>query len=188
MAKILSVEEALASMSAKVNSKTGKKVVNRFNKKNFNTLMTAMANDVNFQVKIASVKNDVMSLEDVMVTKGFRKWCKKLVEKVGVDPMESERIMSSDFQIDNMDGLYEFFTTALYEYMDAGNRFDLPSREDFKGGFVLADIDESVKVSDSFNPDGHVLIGTFETKKKKHKIVKAKSSCPSYLCEKRKIK
>ena len=36
MAKILSVEEAIASITAKTNKK-GNKVVNRFNKKNFIT-------------------------------------------------------------------------------------------------------------------------------------------------------
>lgn len=187
MAKIMSVEEALASMTAKTKP-DGTKVINRFNKKNFNLLMLAMANDPEFKVQVANVKNGNLDLEDVMVTKEFRKWCKKLVEKVGVDPMESERVMTKDFVIDNMEGLYDFFSAALYEYMNAGNRFDLPSREDFKGGFILADVEESTKVADAFNPDGHQYIGTFETKKKKHKILKAKSSCPTYLSEKRKIK
>ena len=52
MAKIMTVEEALATMQAKKNSK-GKKVLNRFSKKNFNTLMVAMANDVDFTEKVA---------------------------------------------------------------------------------------------------------------------------------------
>lgn len=186
MTKVMSVEEALASMKAKVKP-DGSKVINRFNKKNFNLLMTAMANDVNFTTTVAKVKNGNVDLEEVMVTKGFRKWCKKLVEKAGVDPAESERIMTDDFVIDNMEGMYDFFAAALYEYLEAGNRFDLPNKADFQGGIVLKDVEETKKVSDAFNPADHSLIGTFETTKKAHKILKVKSTCPTYLSSKRKI-
>ena len=113
MSKILTVQEALASMQAKTNEK-GKKVINRFNKKNFTTLMTALANDLDFKAEVAKVKKgELDSVEEVMVTKEFRKWCKKLIEKAGVDKSESERVLSPDFEIDNMEGLYEFFATAL---------------------------------------------------------------------------
>ena len=131
MAKIMTVEEALATMQAKKNSK-GKKVLNRFSKKNFNTLMVAMANDVDFTEKVAKKTGDSFVLEDVMVTKAFRKWVKKLVEKAGIDANESERVMSDDFKIDDMEALYDFFVAALYEYLNAGNRFDLPNKEDFQ--------------------------------------------------------
>lgn len=188
MAKVMTVEEAIASMKAKTNAK-GEEVLNRFNKRNFNTLMVALANDVDFTTKVAKVKKgvDEIELEEIMVTKDFRKWCKKLVERMGVDSSESERIMSPDFVIDNMDGLYEFFTTALYMYMEAGNRFDLLPKEDFKGGFYLKDVAEVTKVQDTFNPADHSYLGTIEVTKKKHKEVKAKSSCPSYLTKKRKV-
>lgn len=185
--KILTVQEALESMKAKTNAK-GEKVINRFNKKNFNTLMLAMANDVDFTSKVAKKTGDTFELEDVLVTKNFRKWCKTLVEKAGVDSSESERVMSADFTIDNVEGLYDFFATALYEYLDAGNRFDLPDKEDFQGGIVLKDIEESTRVFEARNPKDGSSLGTFETTKKKHKELAVKSSCPSYLSEKRKIK
>lgn len=186
MSKILTVEEALELVKARENAK-GKKIINRFSKKNFNTLALALANDVNFTVKVAKKVGDTCELEDVMVTKEFRKWCKKLAEKLGVDSAESERILSSDFQIDNVDGLVEFFQTAIYEYMDAGNRFDLMPREDFQGGIYLKDIGESTKVCGAKNPKDGSFLGQFETKKKAHKILAVKSSCPSYLSEKRKL-
>lgn len=189
MAKVMTVEEALASMQAKTNAK-GEKVLNRFNKRNFNSLMVALANDVDFTTKVAKVKkgSDDVELEDIMVTKEFRKWCKKLVEQMGVDSSESSKILTADFEITNMDGIYEFFTTALYMYMDAGNRFDLPQKEDFKGGFYLKEVAEVTKVQDTYNPADHSFLGTIEVTKKKHKEVKAKSSCPSYLTKKRKVK
>ncbi len=187
MAKIMTVEEALETMRAKANAK-GKVTVNRFNKKNFNTLMTALANDLEFKAKVAKVKKgELDSLEDVMVTKEFRKWCKKLVEKMGVDKTESEKVLTSEFQIPDMDGMYEFFATALYEYMNAGNQFEMLPKEDFKGLIYLKDVDEKTTVSDAFSPQDRSYLGTFETTKKKHKEVAAKSSCPSFLVNRKKV-
>lgn len=186
MAKYMTVEEALASMQAKVNE-NGKKQINRFNKKNFNTLMTAMANDLDFTEKVAKVKKGEVEIEDVMVTKGFRKWCKNLVEKAGIDKSESERIMNADFTIDNVDGLYDFFAAALYEYMDAGNRFDLPSKEDFQGSIEIKEVAESVKQAEARSPQDGTILGVFETTKKAHKEMKVKSSCPSYLSSRKKV-
>ena len=121
-----------------------------------------------------------------MVTKEFRKWVKKIVEKFGVDSTESERILSGDFVIDNVDGVYDFFSAAIYEFMNAGNRFDLPNRDDFQGGFILKDVPETTKEYTARNPKDGTVMGLFTTTKKKHKVVVAKSKCPDYLSVKTK--
>lgn len=188
MSKIMTVEEALASMKGKENEK-GEVVINRFNKKNFNTLMVAMANDINFKNELAKVKKgELDEVEDIMVTKGFRKWCKQLVENAGVDKAESERIMSEDFKIDNMDGLYEFFATAIYKYMEAGNRFDFIPTPVFKGGIYIKDVEEKSKEQDAFSPKDRTYLGRYKTTKKKHKELGMKSGCPSFLQERIKVK
>ena len=182
MAKILTVAEALEQVKQK-----GKNV-NSFSKKNFNTLATALVNDNNFKVNVAKKVGGECQLEEVMVTSEFRKWCKKLVEKAGVDSAESEKVLSDDFKINDVTAVVDFMTAAIYEYMNAGNRFDLPDREDFHGGFYLKDVEEKTTTRDAKNPKDGSYIGTFETTKKKHKILAAKSSCPTYLSSKRKIK
>lgn len=186
MAKIMTVEEALATMQAKSNAK-GEKVLNRFNKKNFNILMTAIANDVDFTEKVAKKTGDTFELEDVMVTKAFRKWCKKLVEKAGIDSSESDIVMSPEFKIDDCEALYDFFASALYEYMNAGNRFDLPSKEDFQGSLYLKEVDEVVKEYEARNPSTGETMGKYESTTKKHKEAKVKSTAPSWLSSKRKL-
>lgn len=187
MAKVMTVAEALEAVKAKTNAK-GEPVINRFNKKNFNMVALAIANDVNFTTKVAKKAGTDVVLEDVMVTKEFRKWCKKFAEKLGVDSAESERILTGEFQIDTVDGLVDFMSAAIYEYMNAGNRFDFPNREDFQGGFYLKTVKESKTVRDAKNPKDGSFIGTFETTKKQHKVLAAKSSCPTYLSDKRKVK
>lgn len=186
--KIMTVEEALASMKAKTNE-NGEPVINRFNKKNFNLLMVAMANDQEFKHEYVKVKKgEIDDVEEIMVTKGFRKWCQRLVEKAGVDKAESERVLSPDFKIDNMDGLYEFFATALYKYIEAGNRFDLIPTKEFKGGISLAEVAESTKETDAFSPKDRTYLGRYKTTTKKHKKLMVKSSCPSFLKERMKVK
>lgn len=187
MAKILTVKEALELIQGKTNAK-GETQINRFNKKNFNTLALAIANDTDFKIQVAKKTGDTCELEDVMVTKEFRKWCKKFAEKLGVDSAESEKILTSEFKIDTVEGLTDFMATAIYEYMNAGNRFDFPNREDFQGGLYIKNIDESTSVRDAKNPKDGSYIGTFETHKKKHKILAVKSTCPTYLSSKRKLK
>ena len=182
MSKI-TVEEALKSM-------TSEKGKNRFNKKNFTTLMTAMANDPEFVAKVVKVKNsEIDTVETVMVSKGFREFCKKIAEKSGVDKSESARILTDSFEFTNSDlnGLYEFFTTAVYEYMSAGNTFDFMPTEDFKGSISLKDVPETVKVAEAFSPKDRSSLGTYETTKKKHKELVAKSSCPVFLKNRKKV-
>lgn len=190
MAKIMTVEEALASMKAK-EGKNGKPVVNRFNKKNFTLLMTAMANDPEFAAKVVKVKNNAIdSVEDVMVSKGFREFCRKIVEKAGVDKKESAIVMTSEFEFapSDLNGLYEFFADAMYEYMSAGNQFDLLPTEDFKGSISLKNVGEVVKTAEAFSPKDRTSLGTFKTTKKAHKELAVKSSCPSFLKDRVKVK
>lgn len=187
MAKILTVEEALKEIAAKENAK-GILVLNRFSKKNFNTLMTAMVNDVKFTEKVVKkAGDDGVELENILVTESFRKWLKNVVEKLGVDSNDSKVIMTDNFKINNMDGVYDFFLAAVYEYMKAGNKFDIPAHEDFKGSIYLKDVDKTTKVNTARNPITGETIGDFEVTKKKHKVLAVKSSCPTYLSSKRKI-
>jgi len=186
MAKKMTVDEALASMAGKKNG--DKLVPNRFSKKNFNRLMIAMLNDTEFVHKKANIKGDQLEdVKEIMVTRNFRRFCKKLVEKCGVDKLESEKIMTPDFTIDDVDGLYDFFAAALYKYMEVGNRFDLIPTVDFKGSITIKEIPESVRVSEAFSPQDRKLLGIYETTKEAHKVVVAKAECPKHLKKRKKV-
>lgn len=187
--KMVTVQEALESMSAKP-GKNGKIVMNRFNKKNFTLLMTAMANDPEFTEKVVKVKNgELVDVEDVMVSKGFREFCKKIVEKAGVDKSESARVLTPAFEFSQSDlnGLYEFFASAVYEYMNVGNQFDFMPTEEFKGSISLKTVPEKISVAEVFSPQDRRSLGTYETVKKQHKELKIKSGCPSFLKHRKKV-
>ena len=150
--------------------------------------MKAMANDTTFTQKVVKVKNgSVSEVVDVMVSNEFRKFIQRILESAGVDKKESMRCLSEDFAITNVDGLYEFFATCLFKYMEAGYSFDLLPVEGFKGSISIKNVPEQVKISDAFSPKDRSYIGTFKTTKGAHKQLVVKSSCPSYLKTREKV-
>ena len=161
---------------------------NRFSKKAFNKLMKAMLNDPSFTEAIAvSSGDELVKVEQIAVSDGFRKFLKKVLEKAGMDKKDSEVVLGKDFYIDNVDGLYEFFAAAMYEYMNAGNKFDLLPKEDFKGSLYLQTVEASTKVSEVKNPQTKESLGTYEFSYQQHKTLKASSPCPKYLKTKKKL-
>ena len=190
MTKVLTVDEELAEISAKKKmTKDGveKWAYNRFNKRNYQALLRATLNDPDLKAVTVKLKEAAVdSTEEIMVTKEFREFLRKILVKAGIDNADSNAIMSRDFVIDNVDGLYEFFATSMYLYMNAGNRFDLIPTETFRGSIFLEDVPETTKVSDAKNPKTREFIGTFETTKKAHQKLGVKSSCPSWLVSRKK--
>lgn len=188
MANIISVDEVLKEMQA-TQKDNGKYNYNRFNKKNFEKLMKAMLNDPDFTTEVAHAKKGKLdSVDKIKVTEGFRKFCKKVIEKCGIDKNESGRILTKDFTFDSVEGLYEFFATAMYLYIDHGNRFDLLPKPDFKGSIALKNVPKSSKTTAAHSPQTREYLGNFETTKDKHKVLVVKSPCPSYLKSRRKVK
>ena len=192
MKNIMTMQEVLDSIRAKAKpNKDGSEgfTYNRFNKKSFENLLRAMLNDTDVKIGTIKVKNnEVSSKEDIMVTQEFRKFLQKILRTAGIDAEDSKAILSKDFIIDNVDGLYEFFTTAMYIYMDNGNKFDMIPTENFKGSLYINNVAETKKTQDAKNPKDGSSLGIFETTKKTHKKLCVKSSCPSYLVNRKKIK
>lgn len=189
MSKVISVQEVLAEIEAKRNEK-GKIVLNRFNKQKFEKLLKAMFNDSKFATKVAKVsKGQLESVEEIEVSQGFRKFCKKVCEKAGIDKAESEKLLSADFTIDNAEGIYEFFATAMYLYMEKGNKFDLLAKEDFKGSVYIRDVaGKEGEWKDTFHPRTREPLGKSKVSTKNHKVLGIKSSCPSFLKDRAKKK
>lgn len=162
--------------------------INRFSKKNFNALLKAMVNDTEFSEKYAKVKGgELAGEEEVMVTKNFRKWIQKVIEKAGVDKNESSMVLESSFSIDDVDGLYDFFAAALYEYINSGCKFDLPSKKDFKGSIYLKKNPKASKIRSARNPQTGEDLGEFEYSNDEYKSLGVSSSCPDYLKSSRKV-
>jgi hypothetical protein len=183
MKEIKTVASVLESIrpnpAVKDNGKTNH---NRFSKKAFNELLTAMVNDPDFTTDFAvSAKGELKSVEEIRVTEGFRKWLQKVVEIAGIDKAESAVVLSKDFVIPNMDGLYELFTTAMYEYMKNGSRFDMIPKKDFKASFAMNKKAPKTKTGTLLNPSTGEVLGTYSTDMAEHWEASVKSSCPNWM-------
>lgn len=175
---VMTVKEVLDQLEIKPNA-NGKKIAAKFSKEKFNMLMEAMFNDPNFTTKKAIVKGGELSeVAEIAVTKGFRKFIKHCLEKYGVDSAESEKVMGADFTIDNVDGLYEFFATAMYEYIKSGNKFDMIPKEDFKGSIVLKHRPKTSKTTEVFQPKTRESLGIYTIEKDAYDTLGVKSPCP----------
>jgi hypothetical protein len=187
MKKHLTVDEVITEITAKKKTTkegTEKWLYNRFNKRSYNELLKAMLNDPELKAVTVKLKDGAIeSTEDIMVTKAFREFLRKILVKAGVDAH-----LSKDFTIDNTDGLYEFFATSMYLYMNAGNRFDLITTPTFKGTLFLEDVPETKKVADARNPKTKEYIATYESTKAAHQRLGVKSSCPSWLVSRKVVK
>lgn len=161
---------------------------NRFSKKSFNKLVKAMLNDPSFTEAVAvSSGEELVRVEQIAVSEDFRKFLKRVLEKAGMDKKDSEVVLGKDFTIDNVDGLYEFFAAAMYEYMNAGNKFDLLPKEDFRGSLYLQTVEASTKISEVKNPQTKESLGNYEFMYQQHKTLKSSSPCPKYLKSKKKL-
>ena len=160
----------------------------RFSKKAFNRLMKAMVNDPTFTEAVAeSSGEELVKITDVAVSDGFRKFLKKVLEKAGMDKKDSEVVLGKEFTIDNVDGLYEFFAAAMYEYMNAGNKFDLLQKETLKASLYLSAVEAGSRVGEVRNPQTKESMGNYEFSHKAYQTLKVSSPCPKYLKSKKKV-
>ena len=162
--------------------------VNRFNKKKFNDHMLKLINDNDFKFEVSRFSNGELKLHEIMPTKEFRKWCKKLLIQAGMDKKEASKVLKGDFTIESVQGLYEFFACAVYSYMEEGNKFDFIPTSDFKGSLYLSKVPKTKKTSKYYSPKDRSFIGEFEIETSEHTKLKSSSECPKYLKKRKKVK
>lgn len=190
MSKPVSVSEVLESISAKKNAK-GKIIKNRFSEKSFNKLLAAMFNDPDFTTEVAVVKaGQLDTVEKIKVSEGFRNFCRRLLEQAGMDSADSAVVLNPEFTISEKmtEGLYEFMATAIYIFIEKGNKFDFIPKPDFKGSIYLNEVDEKIVEKEAIHPATRESLGMFKTTKGKHKELRTKSPTPKYLCVRKKLK
>lgn len=144
-----------------------------FSRTDFERLAKAYVNDVDYK----AVSYSPAGATEIESVKELRGMIKRILRDFGVDAQEAERIMTSEYQIKNVDGIYELCSELVYQYVAAGKKFSFMSKEDFEGSILLEEIGESEQVTKGVGEDA----GEFLVTKKAHKKLKVKSSCPKWL-------
>lgn len=188
MAKI-TVEDVLAEMTA--GTKEDGSIINKsFNKKNFTKLLKAMMNDPELKTQVANVKNgELVSVDEISVGEGFRKWVRKVVEKAGVDHNDAEVVMNDAFEFDSAEGIYEFIATAIWLYIERGNMFQLMPKENLSNvSFGIKKVPKKVKQQESRNPITGESLGMFEHTYDEHlELVVKNGGCPKWMKKRKKL-
>lgn len=193
MAKeIMTIKDALQAVRAKtkVDKNTGneKFVYNRFNVERLNTIMRALINDPDFTFETVIISGGIPSPKEIKPTEGLRKFLQNVLIKAGIDKEDSKSVLSSDFKIDDVNGLYEFMAVAMYLFMDNGNKFDMLPTKEFKATFALENVAKKEKTAEKKNPKDGKSLGMWKTTLEQHKKLKlVKSECPVWLKSRKKV-
>lgn len=178
----MTVSEVLEEIRAKDGS------VNRFSKEKFEKLMLAMANDTKFTGLVAQVKGgEYVGDLEVEVSNGFRKWVKSVLEDVGMDKNDAAIVLDPEYKFKNVNGLYDYFAHTLYNFLAAGNKYDLPSQKDFKGSVYIKNNPKKTKKVKARNPQTGEDLGVFEQTTEAYRSLAVTSPCPSYLKDRKKV-
>ena len=184
----LKMEDVLDEITA-VKKPDGEFSYNRFNRKSFNKLITAMLNDPEFTFRVSKLKNgEIKDYTDIPVTKNLRKFFEKILIKSGIDKNESGRVLTEEFQFDTVDdSLYDFMTAAMMIYLRHGNKFDLPQGETSRYTLSIKEKGKKTKKAEVFSPQSRESLGVYETEVAEHEELVVKNHVPQYLKKRRKL-
>lgn len=148
-----------------------------FSKDLFSELAKAYLNDVNLTATVAKTKNGEIYTEELAVVDEFRKFVERVLLDFGVDKQEAAKVRTNDYQFTNVDALYPVCSELIMNYIDTGKKFTFLPKEDCVASLVMNEFEEEVKMNKAPGSDAEPK----PTLYKKHRRVKAESTCPSWL-------
>lgn len=169
-------QEVFNEIKSEITTGRSGKPVKSFSKSAFDKLAKAMVNEVDYTIEAVSIKNGEVQSKELKPVQMYRNVIKGILQDFGVDKQEATRILDSSYEIRSVDGLYELASELIYQYIDAGKKFDFVPRRDFTGSLSLREIDETVSEHKLINKEG-----TVKVKKEKHKVLEKKSKAPRWL-------
>lgn len=168
MGKFAEKKEEIIKASQASNRKTA-------NTQDFNELASALLNEPDYVVTVATTKNGEYAEEETTPIKDLRKSIiAPMMKQAGHDAAETEKFVN-EYQFGTLP-LYGFVSEAVEQYLRAGKAFAFRPKEDFKAILTLEDKPEEVKEVKT-PATGQVS----KTKLGAYKKVKVKSTCPNNL-------
>ena len=149
-----------------------------FSRELFNDLTAAYLNDIGNTTTIAKTKNGELVEEEINVPLDFRKMVMKILLDFGVDKQEAERILTNDYQFGDVSAIYEVASETILNYVDTGKKFNFIAKADLQCSLLIEDYDEEVKMTKRPGADDSEAR---EVLYKKHRKLKAQSTCPDWL-------
>lgn len=146
-----------------------------FSRTDFNKLAVAFLNNTEYKSVRAKTKNGALVEEEIMPVKAFRKMLETILRDFGVDKQEASRILDN-YDIKKADCMYELCSELIYEYMNAGKKFDFIAKPDWNTTIWIDEVAAETSTHKVPKSDKTVTV-----KKEKHRVTKRKSKCPNWL-------
>lgn len=176
------VKETKLEIAAAVKkSAKGKKIVS-FSRTDFNTLANSYLNDVNYEMETVTKDGDKIVPVKSTPVKEFRE---KIIMPVLIEggvPKEDAAKLATEYQFkkSQTDVMYDVSADLVHQFLDCGKKFSFPNREDFTGSIQYNEIEAAEGNKEYTNPKTKEKF-TRKEKRKAHKVLAKKSSCPSWL-------
>lgn len=156
----------------------GSKKAVTFSRGGFDALLLGMINDAAYEADSVKVKDGEPVTEKIKVTQQFREMLRDILVDYGVDKTEANTVLTS-YEIKNVKGMYELISEIVYQYMDAGKKFQFMTKYDFNGSLALDEIEAGETEHRDMHNEGQVI----RKKHKKHKVLTRKSKANDWLKE-----
>ena len=151
--------------------------VKSFSRQDFAKLAKALINPPDYTINAVALRNGEVTTTEVKPIEAFRGVIRRILVDFGVDKQEADRVLESAYEIKSVDGFYELTSELIYQYINAGKKFDFITREDFVGSFSLKSVNETTTIHKIIqNPDEIHTVN-----KKAHKQLDKRSKCPKWL-------
>lgn len=166
MGKFADKKEEIIKASSASNRKT-------FNAQEFNELATALINEPNYEVTVATTKNGEYSEKTTTPIKDLRKsLIGSVMKSAGHDSAETEKFVD-EHQFPTLP-MYNYMSETVEQYMRCGKAFTLCPKDDMRATITIEDKPEEIKEV-KVPATGEVR----KTQLGAYKKVKVKSTCPS---------
>lgn len=174
--------EAIEAIKAGTVNEKGEKKALTFNREAFEDVVTSLINTPEYEVETASKDAESETGYKVTTTKPvaeLRKSLEQFLIDAGVDKAEAAH-QAATAEIKKLNGIYEIFSEALYQYLKAGKKFNFVTKTDFQGSLELQENEETVKEYTNMQSPTK---DKFKKREGKHSKVKASSKVPQWLAQ-----
>lgn len=149
-----------------------------FSKTTFVKLMATYINEPEFKSHVMKINNGEETAEvlDDYPVKKFRKLVRTVLVDFGVDANDAEKIMTEyKFKEKDMEGMYDFMSDFIYQYLKTGRRFKLFDKVDMNASIIAKEVKADAK---DYEANERRPFSRVEWND--HKKVKIQSSCPEW--------
>jgi hypothetical protein len=168
--------EVFEEIKANLSTSASGKPVKSFSRSDFDKLAKAFLNTPGYKAESVSFRGGELVKKELEPVKELRKMIQKILLDFGVDKQEAAGILEETYEIRSVEGIYELCSELIYQYANAGKKFDFITKEDFSGSILLKDVEAGVSTHKDIRTGEE-----FKVEKKAHKVLDKKSKVPKWL-------